>query len=146
MSKDRVVLDLEEGLKEDFRKRLELLDSRMKMTAVLRSVMYVLIDMTNDELRSFVNQGTIKAASQSEYLRIIDRAREQGLLPESFQAINPAIRECKRLLIDWEQNKINSEEVTAELERVISEGFWKTPEGRREMLRRYDAEKAGGNL
>ena len=138
MAKERIVLDLEQGLKDRFQERLGMVNDRFKMTGVLRLAIYSMLMMDNGELRSFLKGASVDGSSFKSYTKLFEDAEKEGIIPEDMPMINPRIRDCMTVLSnherDKQEGKEDRDEVTEKLRRIWQESYWDTPEGIKEKL------------
>jgi hypothetical protein len=99
MKKARIVLDIEEDLKDHFIERLSSIHFKNPtITGVLKIAMYSMLEMHNDELESFLKQGMVSGASYKTYVAMMEMAKEDGIIPKDFPVGNSRILEITRLL------------------------------------------------
>lgn len=138
MDKERVVLDLEPGLRGALQDRLALVHERWKVTGVLRVLIYHLLMSTNDELKALVSSAVQAGSDYKEYMKIVEEAIEQNIFDEDFNVINTNMAEYHEMLTEIGADPEHPDEPTYELnmfntwEYIVEneeKSFWDTPAG-----------------
>ena len=127
MEKSRIPLNVEPELREMFTERLEAFNADMSLTAALRSAMYHMVFMNNDELRRFIDYGRLCAGIQPTYRKAFTKAQEEGIVPEGLQLANPEVNNVNTVLTQYNTAEINKEQAKERLEKIQHRIEWSLP-------------------
>jgi hypothetical protein len=120
--KTKILLEVDADLKQWLVRRFESLEPKPSMSQALRAAMFKMLEMGDDALKAFIEEGDAGEAMYAVMRTKFERSKKQGTLPEDYEMGTPLdLKVFGHLMKVGTENK-SAKEIRKEIDALMGEG------------------------